>query len=91
MKRHFASAVFGLCLFTPVTAFGQAVYGSIVGTVTDSSSAAIPNAKADARVAFGSARFTMSPQWAMEVGIGGAREDPLFSQRTASVRVRRMF
>ena len=53
--------------------------------------AAIPNAKADAWVAFGSARFTMSPQWAVEVGIGGAREDPLFSQRTASVRVRRMF
>src|SRR5689334_10970183 len=49
MKRHFASAVFGLCLFTPVTAFGQAVYGSIVGTVTDSSSAAIPNAKVTIR------------------------------------------
>jgi YaiO family outer membrane protein len=53
--------------------------------------AAIPNAEEDAWVAFGSARFTMSPQWAVELGIGGAREDPLFSQRTASVRVRRMF
>ena len=36
-----------LLLFTlaSTTSFGQAVYGNIVGTVTDSSGAAIPNAK----------------------------------------------
>lgn len=31
--------------FLPATSFGQAVYGSIVGTVTDSSNAAVPHAK----------------------------------------------
>src|SRR5678815_3151388 len=38
-----------LCLavlaLVPVQSFGQAVYGSINGTVTDSSGAAVPNAK----------------------------------------------
>src|SRR5215813_6670633 len=48
MMRCF-TAVLGLLLFTPVTSSGQAVYGSIVGTVTDSSSAAIPNAKVTIR------------------------------------------
>jgi hypothetical protein len=33
----------------PGTAFGQAVYGSIAGTVTDSSGAAVPNAKVTIR------------------------------------------
>ena len=31
--------------FLPAASFGQAVYGSIVGSVTDSSGAAVPNAK----------------------------------------------
>jgi len=35
--------------FVPVMSFGQAVYGSIAGTVTDSSGAAIPNAKVTIR------------------------------------------
>ena len=34
----FVAATFG-------TTFGQAVYGSVFGTVTDSSGAAVPNAK----------------------------------------------
>src|ERR1051325_7404986 len=40
-----------LLLFTlaSTTSFGQAVYGNIVGTVTDSSGAAIPNAKVTIR------------------------------------------
>jgi hypothetical protein len=39
-----AALLLVLSLFTPM-AFGQAVYGSIVGTVTDSSNAAVPKAK----------------------------------------------
>ena len=38
----------GLCAFAlsaPEALFGQAVYGSISGNVTDSSGAAVPNAK----------------------------------------------
>jgi len=38
-----------LFLYAPVTSFGQAVYGSIVGTVTDPSNAAVPNAKVTIR------------------------------------------
>ena len=34
-----------LVLWTPATVRGQAVYGSIVGTVTDSSGGAVPKAK----------------------------------------------
>lgn len=48
MSRHFTLALACLCL-APVVAFGQAVYGSIAGTVTDSSGAAIPNAKVTVR------------------------------------------
>ena len=36
-------------LFLPTACFGQAVYGSIVGTVLDSSNAAIPHAKVTVR------------------------------------------
>src|SRR5262245_37874866 len=49
MKRYFVAALLGLLSFMPAISFGQAVYGSIVGTVTDSSSAAIPNAKVTIR------------------------------------------
>ena len=35
--------------FLPATSFGQAVFGSIVGTVTDSSKAAVPHAKVTVR------------------------------------------
>ena len=52
---------------------------------------ALSNPNADAWVAFGSARFAVAPLWSVEIGIGGAHEDPLFSQRTASLRVRRSF
>ncbi|HEU5231922.1 MAG TPA: TonB-dependent receptor [Terriglobales bacterium] len=49
MKRaRFASLFFlllGLLLLLPLQSFGQAVYGSIFGTVTDPSGAVIPNAK----------------------------------------------
>ena len=49
MKRaRFASLLtllLGLLLFLPMQSFGQAVYGSIFGTVVDSSGAVIPNAK----------------------------------------------
>jgi hypothetical protein len=37
--------LFVATLFTPVSAFGQAVYGNVVGTVLDPSGAAVPNAK----------------------------------------------
>lgn len=46
---------------------------------------------ADAWVAFGSVRFEMSPQWNIELGVGGAHEDPFFSQRAVSLRIRRLF
>jgi hypothetical protein len=42
--RRFAAALFVLSL-TPATAFSQAVYGGIAGTVTDSSGAAVTKAK----------------------------------------------
>ncbi len=42
-KTIFAFALF--VLLAPVTAFGQAVYGNIVGTVTDSQGASVANAK----------------------------------------------
>ncbi len=48
MKRSALAAVAGLALlcglWTPI-AFGQAVFGSISGTITDPSGAAVPNAK----------------------------------------------
>src|SRR6266852_8532190 len=48
MKRSALAALVILCgLWTPV-AFGQAVYGSILGTVTDPSGAAVANAKVTA-------------------------------------------
>jgi hypothetical protein len=50
MTRRFILAVVALsfvitCTFTTLPAFGQAVYGSILGTVTDPQGAAVPNAK----------------------------------------------
>ncbi|MDQ1470875.1 MAG: hypothetical protein QOJ99_2355, partial [Bryobacterales bacterium] len=42
-----ALIVAGLCL--PATTFAQAVYGSVVGTVTDATGAAVPNAKVTIR------------------------------------------
>jgi hypothetical protein len=48
MRRKAAAAIalLALCLLLPsTTAFGQAVYGNIVGTVTDPNGAAVPNAK----------------------------------------------
>ena len=51
----------------------------------------LPLTTADAWVAFGSVRFAMTPQWNIELGAGGAHEDPFFSQRTLSLRVRRIF
>jgi hypothetical protein len=49
MKKFFALSAFmamGLfLLLTTRTASGQAVYGSIIGTITDPSGAAVPNAK----------------------------------------------
>ena len=51
----------------------------------------LPNTTAGAWVAFGSVRLQMSPQWGMELGVGGAHEDPFFSQRTFSLRLRRSF
>src|SRR5579871_1001705 len=48
MRHCFSVALFCL-LLTPATTFGQAVYGSIVGTVTDSSGGAVPNAKVTIR------------------------------------------
>src|SRR5258708_20169855 len=48
MKRSALAALVIFCgLWTPV-AFGQAVYGSILGTVTDPSGAAVANAKVTA-------------------------------------------
>jgi hypothetical protein len=48
MRARFASFItllIGLLLLMPVQTFGQAVFGSIFGTVTDASGAVIPNAK----------------------------------------------
>src|ERR1051326_9444338 len=43
--RFLTPAIFALWLCASQTAFGQAVYGSISGTVTDPTGAAIPNAQ----------------------------------------------
>jgi Carboxypeptidase regulatory-like domain/TonB dependent receptor len=47
-KRIFAALAFGvglaILLFVPVTSRAQAVYGSLVGTITDNTGAAVPNA-----------------------------------------------
>ena len=49
MKKIFAFCAFAtlamVCVFTPRPVSGQAVYGSIFGTLTDPSGAAVPNAK----------------------------------------------
>ena len=46
MKNVFATLVITVLLIAaPTSALAQAVYGSIVGTVTDSSGAAVPGAK----------------------------------------------
>ena len=47
MMRKAAAMLFLvlLTLMSATAAFGQAVYGNIVGTVTDPSGAAVPNAK----------------------------------------------
>jgi outer membrane receptor protein involved in Fe transport len=48
MRARFAfllSLLLGLLLLLPMQSFGQAVFGSIFGTVTDPSGAVIPNAK----------------------------------------------
>lgn len=53
--------------------------------------AALSEPEADGWVAFGYAQVRLSPQWSLNVGAGGAREDPLFTQRTVSVGLRRSF
>src|ERR1700709_695355 len=45
----FASAVVVAAFCLPAMAFGQAGYGSVVGTVTDATGAAVPNAKVTIR------------------------------------------
>jgi hypothetical protein len=49
MKRarfaSFLSLLLGMLLLAPMQSFGQAVYGSIFGTVTDPTGAVVPNAK----------------------------------------------
>src|SRR5579859_4254103 len=48
MRARFASlftVLLGLFLLAPIQSFGQAVYGSIFGTVSDPSGAVVPNAK----------------------------------------------
>lgn len=46
MQKALCRAALGFALLcAPIAAFGQAVYGSITGTVTDASGAAVPRAK----------------------------------------------
>jgi len=51
--------------------------------------AALPNIQPDGWVLFGSARVQVAPFWSVTAGFGGAQEDPLFSQRTFTVGLRR--
>jgi YaiO family outer membrane protein len=62
-------------------AFGERIF--------DVASLATPHA--NAWVGYGFARFTASPQWGIDIGFGRAHEDPMFSQRTLTVGVRRTF
>ncbi|MFL6449297.1 MAG: hypothetical protein ACJ746_16690 [Bryobacteraceae bacterium] len=49
MKILVAVTLASLLCSVPRIASGQAVYGSVVGTVTDSSSGSVPNAKVTVR------------------------------------------
>jgi hypothetical protein len=62
-------------------AFGERIF--------DIASLSTPNASA--WVGFAYAHFTVSPQWGLDAGVGRAHEDPLFSQGTFTVGVRRTF
>ena len=53
--------------------------------------AALSTPDADGWVAFGFARISMNSAWSLDVGFGRAHEDPLFSQRTFSLALRRTF
>ena len=48
LRFHVAVACLALAIL-PTSGFGQAVYGSIVGTITDASGAAVPHAKVTVR------------------------------------------
>jgi hypothetical protein len=46
MKAHFPKLIIGLCLaLCPAISFGQAVFGSVTGTISDPSGAAVSGAK----------------------------------------------
>jgi YaiO family outer membrane protein len=51
--------------------------------------ASLSTPRASAWVGFAYAHFAASPRWGIDVGLGRAHEDPLFSQRTVTVGVRR--
>ena len=53
--------------------------------------AALSTPNASAWVGFAYAHFTASSHWGIDVGVGRAHEDPLFSQGTLTVGVRRTF
>ena len=62
-------------------AFGERIF--------DIASLSTPDASA--WVGFAYAHFTAGPHWGIDVGVGRAHEDPLFSQGTVTVGVRRSF
>jgi YaiO family outer membrane protein len=51
--------------------------------------AALRDVRGNAWIAYGGVRFLLNPAWTLEVTAGRSHEDPLFSQGTGSVRVRR--
>jgi YaiO family outer membrane protein len=62
-------------------AFGERIF--------DIASLSTPNAAS--WVGFGYAHLAATPQWSIDIGVGRAHEDPLFSQRTLTLGVRRNF
>lgn len=69
-----------------VTIGGGAALGSRIFDV-----ASLSRPEPEGWVAFGYARFAVSPGWNIDVGVGRAHEDPFFSQRTISLTLRRTF
>jgi YaiO family outer membrane protein len=53
--------------------------------------AALSTPNAASWVGFAYAHFTLNPSWAVDAGFGRAHEDPLFSQATFTLGVRRSF
>jgi YaiO family outer membrane protein len=63
--------------------------GAVGQRIFDIAALSVPNAAS--WVGFGYAHFIMNPAWSLDAGFGRAHEDPVFSQATLTVGIRRTF